>query len=423
MMDYDVRMIRLNSTGEILWDRLIDHGLNEYARDVIPTVDGGSIIAGCIAYTDDWPSSIFLMKTNALGDSEWFRAYDVTTMGENFEVALAAVQSGGYALVGTTASSVGGNTDVLIIRVADNGDSLWSRRYGDAHFEAGQDILAFEDGFLILGQQQSDNMKYQLIRTDTLGGVLWAREYPRGTTSWFASEGASLKLAPDGIYVIGGTSCLHDSDIYLIGVNSTGDEVWDCSIAGTGDQDFGDMVFTSDGGSVVAGSDGSRWLLGGLDEFGSILWMESVDMGCIYLGASLTCILPVEGGGYVAAGVNAPGDLGRTEAFIVRTAPDSTLAVANQPMRNIPGTYALRECYPNPFNSATRISFDLPVAGDVCLQVFDMTGRSVTTLTSGVHSAGQHTILFDAHDLASGTYFYRLRAGNFQQTQKMILLR
>ncbi len=86
-------------------------------------------------------------------------------------------------------------------------------------------------------------------------------------------------------------------------------------------------------------------------------------------------------------------------------------------------TYSLSQNYPNPFNPTTQISFNLPKAGNVELQVFNMLGQQVSTLISGSMAAGQHIATFDARNLASGLYFYRLTAGSYSATMKMMLIK
>jgi hypothetical protein len=86
-------------------------------------------------------------------------------------------------------------------------------------------------------------------------------------------------------------------------------------------------------------------------------------------------------------------------------------------------TYQLYSNYPNPFNPSTIIGFDLLQAGRVTLRVYDVQGREVATIVEGTLPAGFHTRTFDGSGLASGMYFYRLIAGSFIQTRKMLLLR
>jgi hypothetical protein len=89
----------------------------------------------------------------------------------------------------------------------------------------------------------------------------------------------------------------------------------------------------------------------------------------------------------------------------------------------LPNGFALSQNYPNPFNPTTNISFVLPQASDVKLTVFNILGQQVAVLSQGMYSSGMHTVNFNAANLASGTYIYRLEAGNFVQVRKMLLLK
>jgi len=87
----------------------------------------------------------------------------------------------------------------------------------------------------------------------------------------------------------------------------------------------------------------------------------------------------------------------------------------------IPTDYALEVNYPNPFNPTTKIRFALPEAGNVRLQVYDMTGRRVATLLNRSMDAGVHQVAFDAANLASGTYMYQIEAGGYLASRTMVL--
>jgi hypothetical protein len=88
-----------------------------------------------------------------------------------------------------------------------------------------------------------------------------------------------------------------------------------------------------------------------------------------------------------------------------------------------PTEFSLFDNYPNPFNPVTKITYTLGDAADVKLEVFDIAGGLVTTLANGLQAAGKHEVTFDAKDLAGGIYFYRLRAGSFTQTKRMLLVK
>ncbi len=83
----------------------------------------------------------------------------------------------------------------------------------------------------------------------------------------------------------------------------------------------------------------------------------------------------------------------------------------------------LEQNYPNPFNPVTRIACNVPVDGEVTLEVFNILGERVTTLVSGWHPAGPLTVTWDGGSFASGVYLYRISAGTYHETKKMILLK
>jgi hypothetical protein len=83
----------------------------------------------------------------------------------------------------------------------------------------------------------------------------------------------------------------------------------------------------------------------------------------------------------------------------------------------------LAQNYPNPFNPATTITYELPIASQVTLSVYDVLGREVSVLVNGRKNAGVHEVKFDGVNLPSGVYFYRLQAGDFCQSKKLVLLK
>ncbi len=89
----------------------------------------------------------------------------------------------------------------------------------------------------------------------------------------------------------------------------------------------------------------------------------------------------------------------------------------------VPSQYALSQNYPNPFNPATQINFALPRAGHVDLVIFNALGQEVVTLVSQHLAAGNHAVQFNASEMSSGVYFYRISADNFSAGRKMILLK
>jgi type IX secretion system substrate protein len=89
----------------------------------------------------------------------------------------------------------------------------------------------------------------------------------------------------------------------------------------------------------------------------------------------------------------------------------------------IPNEFQLSQNYPNPFNPTTNISFSLPSNADVKLTVFSLLGQEITILADGLYNAGLHTVSFDAANLNSGIYLYKIESNTFSMTRKMLLLK
>ena len=110
------------------------------------------------------------------------------------------------------------------------------------------------------------------------------------------------------------------------------------------------------------------------------------------------------------------------KGFAVLGLPSQVTGIAST-NNAIPKDYILYQSYPNPFNPATTIEYSIPNTNLVTITVYDILGRKVKDLINEVQSPGEHRVVFNASNLASGIYFYRIHAANFFQTKKMVLLK
>ena len=89
----------------------------------------------------------------------------------------------------------------------------------------------------------------------------------------------------------------------------------------------------------------------------------------------------------------------------------------------VPATYTLESVYPNPFNPTTTLSFALPITSNVLLEVHDINGRLINELIKSNMDAGYHSVIWNADNNASGVYFVKMVAGDFVNTQKLMLVK
>jgi hypothetical protein len=127
-------------------------------------------------------------------------------------------------------------------------------------------------------------------------------------------------------------------------------------------------------------------------------------------------------------GINLPTGYGQITLNDV--APGATNADLNylltdvkDNISNLPESFSLSQNYPNPFNPSTTISYSLPKSGHTTLKVFNILGNEVANLVNEDKAAGQYNVKFDASNLPSGIYFYKIQSGSFVETKKMILLK
>jgi len=132
----------------------------------------------------------------------------------------------------------------------------------------------------------------------------------------------------------------------------------------------------------------------------------------------------------LASGFLTPDDDQNGEAFgALLVLADGTTALlpavstSIDEFSDMPQQFELEQNYPNPFNPTTIIRFAIPETGITKLEVYNMLGQRVEVLVNEIKQAGVHEAVFDASNLSTGTYLYRLNAGNFIKTEKMILIK
>ncbi|MFO7525278.1 MAG: T9SS type A sorting domain-containing protein, partial [Ignavibacteriaceae bacterium] len=271
------------------------------------------------------------------------------------------------------------------------------------------------DGDVIVGESLNSNGQTRafLINTDT---TLIMVEL--GTLGGNSSVALSAGL--DGSVIVGYST---DSD------EKTHAFRWNFS---NGMQDLGtlggdwsqayDVTKTNVGDVVVGQSPNSS------GQIRAFRWMNGVmqDLNEIYTGLlsngsllkEARAITP-DGRYIVGSGNNAA--TGRTEAFLLDT--EISTSVENSLPVNLPDEFSLQQNYPNPFNPSTTISWQSPVGSHQTLKVFDVLGNEVATLVNEYREAGRNSVTFDASQLSSGVYIYKITAGEFSSSNKMLLLK
>ena len=368
----DFALIKIGADGDSIWGRTYGGQSSDLASDVLQTEDGGFVIAGQTHSFGAGGYDAWLLKTDADGDSVWSHTYG----GRGWDAAysIAPTADGGFALAGETGSFGAGAYDMWLVRTDSIGDSLWSRTYGGGSFDEARSMaLASDGGFMLAGYTGSFGQGWEnawFVKTDSSGNMEWNRTFGNGLQVY----ALDIVRLPDGGYIAGGfySNDVGNTPFWLLRINSNGDSLWGRIWGDTHADGINALERTSDGGYVLAG------LIG---------WRMDRTSG---------------------------------DAVMMRTAPDP--AVAEEHPYSPVKDYSIA-MFPNPFNSVCTIAFALPTTQQISLKVYDLLGREVSVLQQGWAEAGTHNVRFDAGNLPSGIYFYRLIAGSQSLSRKMVLLK
>jgi hypothetical protein len=159
---------------------------------------------------------------------------------------------------------------------------------------------------------------------------------------------------------------------------------------------------TFKGGIFLSTDNGKNW--------------NAVNSGLTYEDASVVAL--ATWGDYIFATINSNGGVWRRSLSEIFA---SVTSVENS--GSVPTKFNLKQNYPNPFNPSTKIKYSVAHSSTVLLKIYDVLGKEVATLINEEKPAGSYEATFDASNLSSGIYFYKLEAGNFVETKKMILLK
>ena len=326
--DYDVYLIRTDANGDTLWTKTYGGINSDGGNSIQQTRDGGFIIVGSTRSFGAGESDVYLIRTDANGDTLWTKTYGGTDYDWGY--SIQQMEDGGFIIVGGTNSFGAGDYDVYLIRTDANGDTLWTKTYGGADREWGYSIQQMEDGgFIVAGFTRSfgaGGSDVYLIRTDANGDALWIKTYGGVNSDW----GNSIQQTKDGGFIIvGGTNSFGagDYDVYLIRTDANGDTLWTRTYGSADYDDCGASVQqTKDGGFIIVG--GTRSFGAGdydvylirTDANGDTLWTRTYGSADYDdYGAS---VQQTEDGGFIIVGrALCSYETGESDVYLIRIKP------------------------------------------------------------------------------------------------------
>jgi predicted secreted protein len=325
----NISLIKTDYKGIEQWNHNYGGSEIDYARHILQTSDGGYIISGTTESYGHGGSDIWLIKTDPTGFMEW----DAYFGGVNTDQGRSIQQmtDGGYIIIGNSDFSGNGDQDICLIRTDSQGDSLWTKTFGGSGLELGADVQILEDGgFILLGSTESfgnGGSDIWLIKTDSQGETTWTKTFGDNSSDY----GKSILKTPDDGYIIRGATesfGYGNTALVLIKIDSTGNKMWDNAFGGSDGEGGNALGKTNDGGhilichSYVHENSAYDIRLIKIDGSGSVDWDKTYGSLTDNYGFS---VLQTFDGGYAltgSIGILGDGDINHSDIWLIKTDPE-----------------------------------------------------------------------------------------------------
>lgn len=471
----------LSQNSDTSWTHTYGGSNDDFGNEVLQTPDGGYLIAGSTNSYGAGESDFWVIRTDSVGNELWSNSYGDSGVQKGYSI-VKKINSNNYIVLGNTISFNNNAWDVWYQEISSQGNDVNSYTFGNSG--GGHDIVYSIDrgfeGYIMAGAVSTDTtrpLKAWIIKTDTNGdpeqlsffggtredvansikntrdtGIIligYTFSYGAGGsdvwliktdgfgsyTNWTNTFGGSRNdkgksghQTADGGYIITGFTRSYGaggSDVWLIKTDDAGNLEWSKTFGGVGEEVGNSVVQTSDGGYIITGYTTSYgaglkdvWLIK-TNQSGNTMWMNT--FGGIGNDVGNSVIQSFDGGYIIAGETNSYG-AGGSDVWLIKV-PQNGLIAIKENDQVLVKNYSLSQNHPNPFNPLTNISYSLPVSGDVTLIIYNILGEEVSRLVNGFRQAGEYQTQWNASNVSSGIYFYRLRAGDYAETKKMVLLK
>ncbi|MCX6641594.1 MAG: T9SS type A sorting domain-containing protein [bacterium] len=250
----DVYLIKTNANGNLVWQHTFGGSDSDGGHSVRQTTDGGYVIVGLTVSYGAGGINVYLIKTNAVGDTVWTHTFGGN--GDDDSYSVQQTSDGGYVIAGLTGSYGAGGYNVYLIKTDDVGNLAWQRTFGGNDNDYGFSVQQTTDGgYVIAGLTTSygaGNQDVYLIKTNGVGNLVWQRTFGGNDNDY----GYSVQQTTDGGYVIAGETTSYgagENDVYLIKTDTAGNMVWQRTIGDNGHDCSFSVQQTTDGGYIIAG--------------------------------------------------------------------------------------------------------------------------------------------------------------------------
>jgi hypothetical protein len=338
--NHDYWLIKTDSSGIVQWNKTYGGIGIDDAYSIAATTDGGYAMTGFTNSSGAGNYDGWLVKVDSTGNLQWNKTYGGATADDLYTVLQTDDE--GYIMVGYTTSFGAGAADGRLIKVDSSGNLLWNHTYGGTGVDDTVSMVKTSDnGYALVGYTRSfgaGGTDFWLVKVDLDGVMQWNKTYG-GLND---DSAHSVVQTSDGGYALAGFTYSFgsgDKDFWLVKVDSSGNTEWNKTFGGTGTEDAASLVKTVDGGYLLAGSastlvaGSSDVLIIKVDSSGNLLWSQT----CGGTGADYAySVIQTSDGGFALVGNTASFGMGSTDCYLVKIASEIPGSISSELPRSSP---------------------------------------------------------------------------------------
>ncbi len=411
--DSDMYIVKTNGVGDILWTKQYGGVKPEYPNSMVATDDGGFLICGYTASYGAGSNDAWIVKLNSSGDMVWNKTYGGPGNDEGKEIIRAS--DGNYVFVGRSNYSGGANYDGFLKKIDPAGNEIWTKYYGGSAYETLRSLKQCSDGgFIAIGQTFT-------YGNGSPGDIYLVRTTPGGDMTWYKTYGGAME--DDGNFVLANNDGSFtftsettsfgagDFDVQATKVDASGNIIWNKYYGGDKKDVSKTIRPTTDGGYIIGAISRSfgwinpdMWLVK-INANGDQIWDKH--FGSWYHDHCYSA-LPTTDGGYALVGHQVDAG-GLYHIFFVKTDANGVVGI-----NELNGEKATAfNIFPNPSNGLFSLSAPSRIQS---VTISDALGNVIKEIK------GEDTMLrIDIADKPKGAYFAIVQTINSTYTKKIVI--
>lgn len=380
--NYDVYLIKTDAAGNSEWTKTIGGTGADDVKSILQTPDSGYIMTGRTISLSGGVNHIYIIKTTSNGTTIWTKT--ISDVDDLRGASIVKTTDGNYYVVG------GGYGKVSQIKISNSGVIIWNKQL-TIGASGGSGIQTSDGGYAILAGEG-----IRLIKTDTAGNETWTKIISSNMT-YLA---CALSQTTDNGYLLLGSTPFPNSNLYLVKTNSSGDPLWT-------KQPFPGIGYaispTSDGNYIITGNNTGALCLFKIDPNGNTLWIKNYGGFADNVGYS---VKETSDGGFVAVGSTTQYGAGAQDFYAVKTdSSGRSVGGINNSVKSENELFI----YPNPFSKSATLFFKNSSGNDhYSIEIYSVLGKII--MTQKFYDF--NNIVIEKGNLPAGIYFIKLLHGN-----------